>query len=159
MAQRVPDGDHRERAVCTKCDFIHYQQPKIAAGTIVDLDGGIVLIKRAVDPRKDFWSFPCGFQEIDETVEQAATRETEEECGLRVELDGHIGTYSYVQSWHGGAVVVVAYRARVTGGELRAGDDAADVRIVRPDAIPWDDLAFKSSHAALKDWLRLRCTL
>lgn len=156
MAQRVPEGDHRARAVCTKCGFVHYQQPKVAAGTMVETDGGIVLIRRGVDPRKGFWSFPCGFQEIDETLEDAAVRETHEETGLRVELLGHLGTYSYVPSWHGGSVVVVAYRARVAGGELRPSDDATDAKVVRAEAIPWDELAFKSTHAAFRDWLARR---
>ncbi len=156
MEQRVPDGDSRARAVCPKCGYVHYQQPKVAAGTMIETDGRLVLIRRAVDPRKGFWSFPCGFQEIDETLEQTAVRETHEESGLQVELLGHLGTYSYVQSWHGGAVVVVAYRAKVVGGALAPGDDAAEAKLVRPDEIAWDDLAFKSTHAAIRDWLALR---
>lgn len=156
METKVPAHDNRPRAVCTKCGFIHYQQPKIAAGTIVEVDGGIVLIRRGVEPRVGYWSFPCGFQEIDETVEQTAVRETLEETGLRVEILNHLGTYSYVQSWHGGAVVVVAYRARALGGDLTATDDATEAKLVKPDEIPWAELAFKSTTSAIRDWLSFR---
>ncbi|MBI2933240.1 MAG: NUDIX hydrolase [Planctomycetes bacterium] len=156
LEQRVPTGDHRPRAICPHCGFVHYRQPKIAAGTVVETDGCLVLIRRAVEPRKGYWSFPCGFQEIDETVDQAAVRETEEETGLRVDVLGHLGTYSYVQTWYGGAVVVVAYRARIVGGELQPGDDAMEAKLVRPDEIPWNDLAFKSTTSAFRDWIALR---
>jgi len=83
-------------------------------------------------------------------------RETREESGLEVALDGHLGTYSYVQSWHGGSVVVVAFLGRPVGGKLQAGDDAEAVRVASASEIPWTDLAFKSSHSALKDWLARR---
>jgi len=156
LEDRTPEADNRIRQVCPVCGFVHYRQPKIAAGVVVEHDGGVVLVRRAVDPRRGFWSFPCGFMEIDETLEQAALRETREECGLEVALDGHLGTYSYVQSWHGGSVVVVAFHGKPVGGKLRAGDDAEEARIVAVPEIPWGDLAFKSSHSALKDWLKRR---
>lgn len=156
LTDRVPKGDHRTRKVCPACEFVHYVSPKIAAGTIVEMDNRIVLIQRDVDPRKGFWSFPCGFVEADETLEAGAIRETKEEAGVDVELLGHLGTYSYAQSWHGGTVVVVAYHARVIGGTPKAGDDAIDLKLVRRDQIPWDDLAFLSTHAAIKAWLERR---
>lgn len=153
--RRLPD-DSRPRKVCPACGFVHYVQPKIAAGVLVEHEGGLVLVRRGVEPRKGFWSFPCGFMEVDETVEEAARRETLEESGLEVEITGHLGTYSYVQTWHGGGVVVVAYMGRAVGGEARPGDDATELRIVRPPDIPWGDLAFESSHAAFRDWMKRR---
>jgi ADP-ribose pyrophosphatase YjhB (NUDIX family) len=156
MARAVPPDDHRERHVCTKCRFVHYLDPKVACGTIAEQDGKFALIQRNIDPRKGFWSFPCGFMEIDETTEQAAVRETREETGLDVELSGLLGTYSYADSFYGGAIVVVVYRARVRGGSLRPDDDVCDARMIAPGEIPWDALAFQSSHAALRDWLRHR---
>jgi ADP-ribose pyrophosphatase YjhB (NUDIX family) len=156
MTRAVPPDDHRERHVCTKCRFVHYLDPKVACGTIAELDGRVVLIQRNVDPRKGFWSFPCGFMEMDETTEQAALRETREETGLDAELGPHLGTYSYPDGFFGGAVVVVVYRARVTGGSLRAADDVCDARWIAPTEIPWEKLAFKSSVSAFRDWLRLK---
>ena len=156
MARSVPPTDSRERHVCTKCGWIHYLDPKVACGTIAELDGKFALIQRAIEPKKGLWSFPCGFMEVDETTEQAAVRETLEETGLQVALESHLGTYSYPDSWFGGSVVVIVYRARVTGGTLRADTDCCDARLITPTDIPWDQLAFTSSHSALRDWLKIR---
>jgi 8-oxo-dGTP diphosphatase len=92
--------------------------------------------------------------EIDETCEQAAMRETKEETGLDVALDGHLGTYSYTDTFYGGAIIVVVYRARVLGGTLKADDDCVDARMIAQPEIPWDQLAFKSSISAIQDWLK-----
>jgi ADP-ribose pyrophosphatase YjhB (NUDIX family) len=156
MTRAVPPDDHRERHVCSACRFVHYLDPKVACGTIAELDGRFALIQRNIDPRKGYWSFPCGFMEIDETTEQAAVRETLEETGLQVSLSGLLGTYSYADSFYGGAIVVVVYRATVTGGTLRADDDVCDARLISPAEIPWEQLAFQSSTAAIRDWLRVR---
>ena len=151
---KTPPGDNRERHVCSNCGHIHYLQPKIAGGTIPEVDGKIVLIKRSIKPRPGYWSFPCGFMECDEDIAAAARRETEEETGLAVEITELLGTYSYAESYWGSSIVVVAYRARVTGGELRPCDEVSEAKMLRPEDIPWDHLAFRSSHSALRDWLR-----
>lgn len=156
LSKAVPRGDQRPRFVCASCGFIHYLDPKVACGTVPELDGRLALIQRGIEPKKGAWSFPCGFMEIDETTEAAAIRETREETGLDVRLSGLLGTYSYTDSFYGGAIVVIVYRAVVTGGSLRADDDCCDAKLVSPHEIPWSDLAFASSHAALRDWLELR---
>ena len=156
MTKAIPQGDSHPRHVCTQCHFVHYLDPKVACGTIPEIDGKIVLIERGIEPRKGFWSFPCGFMEIDETTELAALRETKEETGLDVALEGHLGTYSYPDNFYGGAIVVVVYRAKVLGGTLRANDDCTDAKTVAPAEIPWEKLAFKSSISAMQDWLRVR---
>lgn len=156
IMKAVPPSDTKPRHVCSACGFVHYLDPKVACGTIAELDGRFALIQRAIEPKKGSWSFPCGFMEIDETTEQAAQRETREETGLEVRLSGLLGTYSYTDNFYGGAIVVVVYRAVVTGGVLKADDDVCDVKMTAPDEIPWDKLAFASSHAALQDWLRTR---
>lgn len=156
LGVEVPHPDGRERAVCPECRFVLYLGPKVAAGTIPVVDGRLVLIKRGVPPRIGFWSFPCGYVEYDETIQQAAIRETREECGLEVEIApaGMIGCYSYAADAQAPlGLVITAFHAEVVGGELQAGDDAEDVRLVEPNAVPWDDLAFRSSHAAINDWL------
>jgi len=156
MRRGVPPDDHRERHICTKCAWVHYLDPKVACGTIAEIDGKFALIQRNIEPKKGFWSFPCGFMEIDETTEQAARRETLEETCLDVELTGHLGTYSYPDNWYGGSIVVVVYRARVLGGTLCASDDWCDARLVAPVEIPWEKLAFTSSHSAIRDWLQAK---
>jgi len=154
MMRAIPPSDSRERHVCTKCGWIHYLDPKVACGTIPERDGKLALIQRDIPPRKGFWSFPCGFMEIDETTEQAARRETREETGLEVDLDGLLGAYSYSDNFYGGAIVVVVYRARAVGGSLKADDDCCDAKWITASEIPWDQLAFQSSTAAFRDWLR-----
>ncbi len=156
MKRAVPPDDRRERHVCTACGFVHYLDPKVACGAVAERDGRFALIRRNIEPRRGFWSFPCGFMEVDETAEQAAVRETLEETGLQVELSGLLGTYSYRDSFYGGAIVVVVYHARILGGAIRPDDDVSEARLVAPSEIPWDRLAFPSSHAALRDWLRLK---
>src|SRR5688572_6257657 len=156
VAKAILPRDHRPRHVCSACGFVHYLDPKVACGTIAEQDGRFALIQRGIEPKKGAWSFPCGFMEIDETTEQAAIRETREETGLEVRLSGLLGTYSYTDSFFGGAIVVVVYRAAVKGGTLNADDDCCDAKMIAADEMPWEKLAVTSSHAAITDWLRLR---
>jgi ADP-ribose pyrophosphatase YjhB (NUDIX family) len=157
LGTRRPPGESRDRLVCGECGFVLYLGLKVAAGTVPVLDGRVVLIRRGVSPGKGLWSFPCGYAEIDETLEQCAVRETLEEAGIEVRLAGLLGAYSYPPAASaGGRVAVVCYAAEVAGGEPRAGDDADEVALFRPDAIPWGELAFSSSRDALRDWLARR---
>ncbi|HET7291933.1 MAG TPA: NUDIX hydrolase [Vicinamibacteria bacterium] len=140
---------HPPRLVCTRCGFVFYMDPKLAAGTISMLGGGIVLLRRAIEPQKGRWVFPGGFVDRGETVHGAAIRETWEEVGLRVTLTGILDVYSFP----GEAVAVVVYAAEVAGGELTVGDEAEDVRAFPPETIPWDELAFASTQEALRDYV------
>ena len=147
-------GDHRERLVCTGCGFVFYMGPKVAAGTVPVMDGRLLLIRRGVPPGEGLWSFPCGFMEVDETAEACAVRETREEAGVEVRLEGLLGVYSYPPEVDDvSRVVIVVYAAAVVGGEPRAGDDATEVLLAAPAEIPWKDLAFLSSRDALRDRL------
>ncbi len=152
-----PPLDDRPRLVCSACGFVLYLNPKVAAGTIaVDDAGRVALIRRGIEPGRGLWSWPCGYVEMDESVDRTAVRETREECGLDVELDGVLGVYGYpcdhpeVQE-HGTGLVIVCYRARVVGGTLAAGDDADDARWAHPHELPWPLLAFESSWRGLRD--------
>ncbi|MBI5367491.1 MAG: NUDIX hydrolase, partial [Planctomycetes bacterium] len=151
VAQR-PANDHRERQVCRACAFVFYQGPKVAAGTLPVVDGRVVLVRRGIPPGLGQWSFPCGYVEIDETVEEGARRETHEETGLEVRLVRLLGAYSYPPTVDRNRVAVLAYLAEVVGGRLAAGDDATDARYFPYDEIPWPDLAFKSTLEAIRDW-------
>jgi ADP-ribose pyrophosphatase YjhB (NUDIX family) len=137
------------RLVCTACDFVFYLDPKVAACTITIVDGGIVLLRRGIEPQWGRWVFPGGFVDRGETVQDAAVRETFEEVNLRVSLTGILDVYSFP----GTEVVVIVYAADVVGGDLSAGDEAEDVKAFRPEEIPWDELAFESTRAALKDYI------
>lgn len=138
-----------ERLACPDCAFVMYLNPKVAAGVVVEHEGGIVLLKREVDPRAGYWVHPGGFVDRGETLEAAAKREAFEEVGLEVEIDELLGAFSYPNS----EVVIVSFAGRVTGGSLKAGDEALEARPFARTAIPWADLAFPSTVAALRAYL------
>jgi ADP-ribose pyrophosphatase YjhB (NUDIX family) len=141
--------DQKEEAVCSSCQFIFYLNPKVVAGTIPVSDGRILLVRRNIEPAKGKWTYPGGYVDWGETVRGAAVRETLEETGLSVDLDGLLGVYSYP----GFPVVVVVYRARVAGGALQESPEIQEQAWLRPAEIPWDDLAFPSTRDALRDFL------
>jgi 8-oxo-dGTP diphosphatase len=142
----------RSREVCTACSFILYRNPVPGVGVLVEMEEGIVLVERGQPPFVGWWALPSGYIEADESVEQAAVRECKEETGLDIELLELFGVYSFpegpVQSG-----IVIFYRARPAGGELRAGDDAQDVGIYSPDALP-EKLAFRTHREVLERWVR-----
>lgn len=148
LAPVAYDGN-RIRPACGHCGFVYFADPKVAAGTILVLDGGVLLTRRAIEPAFGRWVFPGGYVDRGEPVDQAAVRETREETGLEVVLDDLLGVYSFP----GNPVVVVVYRARVTGGALTLNPECSEARAFAPHEIPWDNLAFDTTAAALRDWL------
>jgi 8-oxo-dGTP diphosphatase len=144
----------RVREVCPSCGFILYHNPVPGAGVLVEIDEGIVLVQRGQPPFVGWWALPSGYIEADESVEQAAVRECKEETGLDIELLELFGVYSFpegpVQSG-----IVIFYRARPVGGELEAGDDAQDVEVFYPDALP-EKLAFRTHREVLARWMHSR---
>ena len=140
------------RLVCSSqaCRFVFYQDPKVAACTISMLDGGIVLLKRGIEPKLGKWVFPGGYVDRGESVQEAAVRETLEEVNLRVSLTGILDVYSF----HGDQVAVVVYAADVVSGSLAAGDESTEARAFSPEDLPWEDLAFDTTRAALRDYVR-----
>jgi ADP-ribose pyrophosphatase YjhB (NUDIX family) len=145
----LKEGDPK-RLVCGSCGFVFYLGPKLVAGAIVELDGGIVLIRRAIEPGYGKWTFPGGFVERGEAAEAAAARETLEEIGLRVEPTGIVGLYTY----EGQVPAIVVFAAEATGGEPEPLDETLDVRAFPRDGLPWAEMAFPSTEHALKDYLR-----
>jgi ADP-ribose pyrophosphatase YjhB (NUDIX family) len=138
-----------ERLVCSRCDYIHYLDPKIAACTITTCDDRIVLVKRGISPGYGLWVIPGGFVDRGETVEAAAVRETLEETEMGVRLTGLLNVYSYP----GSAVVIVVYTAERLFGRPRAADEALDIGLFPGANIPWESLAFSSTRDALRDYL------
>lgn len=144
----IPPEGKREQ-VCTRCEFIFYLNHKLVAGTIPEADGQILLTRRSINPSRGKWTFPGGFVDWGEPVDAAAVRETWEETGLRVALGGLVGVYSYPSS----PIVIVVYRATVTGGTLTTCHENDCVEWVAPAKIPWGELAFPSTEEALRDFL------
>ncbi len=150
LEPRALKAGEPSRLVCTQCGFVFYLDPTVAACTICMLDGGIVLLRRAIEPALGKWVFPGGFVDRGEAVGAAAVRETLEEVNLKVSLTGILDVYSFPPS----AVVVVVYAAEVVGGELFACDECEEVEVFPPEKLPWDELAFESTRAALRDYVR-----
>jgi ADP-ribose pyrophosphatase YjhB (NUDIX family) len=147
------DGEHRERLACSKCGFIAYVNPRLVVTTIpVTEDGRVVLLKRGIEPGRGLWAQPGGFLEVDETVTEAAIRETFEETGLVVQPGEVIGLYSRLEA----AVVVLVFEARVVGGEPHTNPEALAIKAYQPEAIPWPQIAFSTTWWALRDWVSLR---
>jgi len=140
-----------ERLVCRSCEFIFYLDPKVVAGTLFTIDRSVVLLRRGVEPAMGKWVFPGGYVDRGESVQEAAIRETKEECLLDVRLASLLGVYSYPRSPN----VVVVYMGEVIGGELKAGDEAVEARAFKASEIPWQELAFMSTSDALRDYIRL----
>ena len=139
-----------ERLVCRVCEFVFFLNPKVAAGTLFQVEGNIVLLKRAIEPGYGKWVFPSGYVDRGETVVDAALRETREEAGVEVTLRELLGVYSY----SGSPIVVVVYAADILSGEPRADDESLDVDVFDPGRIPWDELAFPSTREALREYTR-----
>ena len=147
-------GD-RPRPTCPDCGFVLYINPVVGAGALVEKDGQVVLVRRGVEPKAGYWSLPAGYVEGDEMAEDAAVREMEEETGLRIDIDDLLGVYSFGKEPQTG--VLILYSAHPVGGELRAGDDAQEVRTFAPTDMPPDDqIAFHTHLQALRDWRRAR---
>jgi len=150
LEEKVIDDKHR--LYCPACGFVQYQNPIPAAAVTIVQDGKILLVKRAVEPRKGLWSLPAGFIEIDETVEECAVREVKEETNLDVQLTGLLAVYSVFDDPRYICLLVV-YPGKILGGDLKCGDDASDAKFFPPSALPemaWDvhrraiELAFQN---------------
>lgn len=143
---RVPlDGRERER--CPACGFVDYRNPAPVGMAVIEHERQLVLIRRSADPLATYWAPPAGYVECGESVPEAVIREAREECGLEIELEELIGVYSQADV----NVLIVVYRARSTGGELRAGDDASDVGLFSSESLPIQ--AFPATGSATDRWL------
>ncbi len=150
LERRLLKAGEPERLVCPSCTFVFYIDPKIAVGTIIRTEASrIVLVKRAIEPGYGKWVFPGGYVDRGEALTVAAIREAREESGLEIRLDGLVNIYSYP----GRAPVIVVYAATALSGALVPDDESLEAAEVEHAAIPWGDLAFRSTREALHDYL------
>src|SRR6266550_7619556 len=150
LEKRSLKPNEPDRLVCARCGFVFYIDPKIAVGTIIrTASERLVLVRRAIEPGYGKWVFPGGYVDRGETLTSAATREAREECGLEVQLDSLVNIYSYP----GRAPVIVVYAATAIGGALCIDDECLEAAEVASTAIPWDELAFRSTQEGLRDYL------
>ncbi len=172
LVLKVPPGDNRPRRVCLSCGTVHYENPKMVVGTLVEVEGGLLLCRRAIEPRRGLWTFPGGFLELDESTAEGALRETYEEALARVALRRpfghfdipHIGqayilfkaTLAPAVARHpelglaSGADSVVQQPVPNSSPAFGAGEESLEVRVFSLDEIPWADLAFSVVRFALQ---------
>lgn len=146
FSRRVPSGDDHARRVCDTCGFVDYENPKIVVGSVVRHEGRILLCRRAIEPRRGFWTIPAGYLELNESPEAGARREAREEAGADLVLGALLAVYSVTRL----SQVQLIYRAGLGDPALAAGPESLEVRLFTPEEIPWGELAFPSVHWALR---------
>jgi ADP-ribose pyrophosphatase YjhB (NUDIX family) len=152
VVQRVPEGDNLPRYVCEACEAIHYQNPKLVVGCVAEHEGKIILCRRAIEPRRGFWTVPAGFMENGETLPDAAAREAREEALIDVSIGSLLAVVHvlYAQQVH------MFFRAQMRTADYGAGTESLEVELVRAEDIPWPELAFPSTDYALRRYLEDR---
>jgi ADP-ribose pyrophosphatase YjhB (NUDIX family) len=152
FVRRIPEGEDRERRVCADCGHVDYENPKVVVGSVVVADGRVLMCRRAIEPRKGFWTLPAGYLELGETLEEGAAREAREEAEAAITIEGILGVFSIARIGQ----VQVIFRARFAGDGspvFAPGPESLDVRLFATDDIPWKEIAFPSVHWALNAWL------
>lgn len=147
VVYRVPDdGDTKERAVCPACDTIHYENPLNVVGTVPYLGDRVLLCKRNIEPRWGKWTLPAGFMELGESTREGAARETHEEAGAQIEMEGLFTVLSVPRVGQ----VHLFYLARLHSEVFDPGFETIEARLFRQDEIPWEDIAFRTVKETLE---------
>jgi ADP-ribose pyrophosphatase YjhB (NUDIX family) len=145
FTRKVPEGDDRTRLVCNDCGYIQYENPKVVVGSVCAWQDKILMCRRAINPRRGYWTLPAGFLELNETTADGAVREAWEEARARIELEGVLAVYTITRL----SQVQVIYRARLVSPDIAAGPESAEVALFGWAEIPWSDIAFPSVRWAL----------
>lgn len=149
---KIPDGDNRARHVCSHCDTIHYKNPNIVAGCLPVWEDKVLLCKRAIEPRHGFWTLPAGFMENNETLEQAANRESVEEANANLEI---ASLYTVISLPHINQIYML-YLAKLKDLKFSAGIESLEVELFTEEQIPWSNLAFRTIDFTLKRYFEDR---
>jgi ADP-ribose pyrophosphatase YjhB (NUDIX family) len=154
VEHRTPDDDNRDRAVCPSCGHIQYVNPLNVVGTLPIWEDQVLLCRRNIEPRKGYWTLPAGFMELGETTEEGARRETDEEAGARIELQGLYCLLNVVSAGQ----VHLFYRARLLDTDFNPGPETIEAQLFTQAEIPWDDLAFRTVRLTLERYFADRKT-
>ena len=152
VTSKVPEGDHLPRFVCDNCGTIHYENPRIIAGCVIETEGKILLCKRAIEPRHGYWTTPAGFMENGESVQHAAAREAMEEALAHVKIGSLLAIINVVRAHQ----VHIMFRATLVEPSFGIGPESLESRLYAEEEIPWHDLAFLSVEFALRRYLEDR---
>lgn len=150
IVYRLPDdGDTRERAICSACQTVHYENPLNVVGTVPfwgETGEQVLLCMRNIEPRRGKWTLPAGFMELGETTAQGAARETDEEAGASIELLDLFTVMNVVRVGQ----VHLFYRARLLSSHFQPGHETMEARLFTEDTIPWDEIAFRTVRETLE---------
>ncbi len=152
VVHRIPEGDNLPRFICDHCDIIHYQNPKLVVGCLPVWNEQILLCKRAIEPSYGLWTLPAGFMENQESLEEAALRESREEANANLDIQN---IYSVISLPHINQIYVL-YRAKLLDLDFYAGPESLDVQLFNEADIPWEQLAFKTIERTLKQYFEDR---
>ena len=141
----VPDGDNRERMICAECGFVLYDNPKIVVGSVARWGERILLCRRAINPRRGYWTLPAGYLELGEATSAGAEREAWEEAQARIAIESLLAIYDIPRI----SQVQLIYRARLIDERVAAGPESLEVALFGWGEIPWDEIAFPSVRWAL----------
>lgn len=149
---RVPHDDNRERAVCERCGTVHYENPLNVVGTLPVWEDRVLLCRRNIEPRYGLWTLPAGFLELGETTAEGALRETDEEAGARIELQGLYTVLNVVRAGQ----VHLFYRARLLDTVFNPGPETIEAQLFAEHELPWDELAFRTVRTTLERYFEDR---
>lgn len=144
----IPAGDQKLRDVCIKCGAIHYQNPKIITGCLIEHDDKVLLCQRKIEPQYGKWTLPAGFMENSETTEEGAARETLEEANAQVT---HSQLYAVYDIPHISQVYMI-YRAQLANNHFSPGEESLDVGLFDRYSLPWELLAFSVIKELLQNY-------
>lgn len=149
---QTPAGDDHERLVCGRCGFIDYRNPKIVIGSVATHEGRVLLCRRAIEPRRGYWTLPAGFLELGESAEEGARREAMEEANAAIEIERLLAVYSVPRIGQ----VQIIFRARLASPAIAPGVESLEVAIFDWADIPWPDIAFSTAGWALRHFYESR---
>lgn len=150
--RQIPEGDNRERLVCPDCSYVAYENPKVVVGVVATWEDKLLLCRRAIEPRRGFWTLPAGFLETGETPEEGAAREAWEEACARLEIIDLLALYSLRHI----SQLQLFFRARLTSPDVAVGPESQEVGLFSFDALPQEELAFPSVAWAISHYQQVR---
>ena len=153
LITKIPEGDHVPRTICSNCETVHYVNPVNVVGCVItDAEGRVMLAKRGIEPRKDYWNLPAGFMEMYETIQEGALREVFEETGAHVNLGDLLVIYNVP---HAGQVYHIFY-AELGDSSYHITPESTEIKFFAEAEIPWGDIAFSSNEFALRTFFNNR---
>lgn len=152
LRYEIPEGDTLPRYVCGGCDKIHYTNPNMVVGCLIEKEDKIMLCRRDIEPRRGFWNLPCGYLENDETVQQGALREVYEETGASVKLGPLLVVYNLP---HANQVYLI-FHAVMQEDYYHTTFETSEIAFYSWDEIPWDEIAFSSNSFTIRHYIDLR---